>query len=62
MNSCDGVAPFGHGNFPFPQSASGRVLARIAGRHGRTPRQVALNFLARHPCISRLPTPAGRSK
>jgi diketogulonate reductase-like aldo/keto reductase len=50
-----GYAPFGHGNFPSPQSAGGRVLTEIAARHGRTPRQVALNFLTRHPCVFTIP-------
>ncbi|HKR73887.1 MAG TPA: aldo/keto reductase [Candidatus Nitrosocosmicus sp.] len=50
-----GYAPFGHGNFPSPQSAGGRVLAEIAKLHGRTPRQVALNFLTRHPSIFTIP-------
>ncbi|HJU85367.1 MAG TPA: aldo/keto reductase [Nitrososphaeraceae archaeon] len=50
-----GYSPFGHGNFPSPQSAGGRVLAEIAKRHNRTPRQVALNFLTRHRCIFTIP-------
>ena len=50
-----GYAPFGHGNFPSPQSAGGRVLAEIAKIHGRTPRQVALNFLTRHTSIFTIP-------
>jgi diketogulonate reductase-like aldo/keto reductase len=48
-------SPFGHGSFPSPRSASGRLLAAIAERHGRTPRQVALNFLTRHPSIFTIP-------
>jgi diketogulonate reductase-like aldo/keto reductase len=50
-----GYSPFGHGNFPSPQSAGGRVLIEIAERHGRTPRQVALDFLTRHRCIFTIP-------
>ena len=50
-----GYSPFGHGNFPSPQSAGGRVLAEIANRHNRTSRQVALNFLTRHRCIFTIP-------
>lgn len=50
-----GYAPFGHGNFPPPQSAGGRVLAEIAERYNRTSRQVALNFLMRHPGIFTIP-------
>jgi len=48
-------SPFGHGNFPTPDSIGGRVLAEIAERHGRTPRQVALNFLTRHPSVFTIP-------
>jgi diketogulonate reductase-like aldo/keto reductase len=48
-------SPFGHGNFPSPDSIGGRVLAEIAERHGRTPRQVALNFLTRHPSVFTIP-------
>lgn len=54
-----GYSPFGHGSFPPPQSTGGRLLAEIAKRHGRTPRQVALNFLTRHPSIITIPK-AGR--
>ncbi len=43
-----GYSPFGHrGRFPSPRTPGGRVLDEIARRHGRTPRQVALNFLTR---------------
>jgi diketogulonate reductase-like aldo/keto reductase len=31
------------------------VLAAIAARHNRTPRQVALNFLTRHPGVFTIP-------
>ena len=50
-----GYSPFGHGNFPPPQSKGGKVLAEIAKRHSRTVRQVALNFLARHPALFTIP-------
>jgi diketogulonate reductase-like aldo/keto reductase len=50
-----GYSPFGHGNFPSPQSAGGRVLAEIANRHNRTPRQVTLDFLTRHHSIFTIP-------
>lgn len=50
-----GYAPFGHRNFPSPQSATGRVLAEIAERYNRTSRQVALNFLMCHPGIFTIP-------
>ena len=52
-------SPFGHGKFPSSRSVEGRVLALIAERHGRSPRQVALNFLARHPGVFAIPK-AGR--
>jgi len=50
-----GYSPFGHGNFPSPESAGGRILLDIAARHGKTPRQVVLNFLTRHPNIFSIP-------
>ena len=31
------------------------MLAEIAERHSRTPRQVALNFLTRHPNVFAIP-------
>lgn len=47
-----GYSPFGHGNFP----SGSRVLAEVGRRHGdRTPRQVALNFLTRHPALFTIP-------
>jgi diketogulonate reductase-like aldo/keto reductase len=51
-------SPFGHGKFPSSWSVGGRVLALIAERHGRTPRQVALNFLTRHPGVFAIPKAA----
>jgi diketogulonate reductase-like aldo/keto reductase len=42
-----GYSPFGHGRFPGPRGAGGRVLAEIASAHGATSRQVALAFLVR---------------
>ena len=53
-----GYAPFGHGNFPSPRSVGGRVLAEIAKRHDRTPRQVALNFLTSYHCVFTIPKTA----
>jgi diketogulonate reductase-like aldo/keto reductase len=50
-----GYAPFGHGNFPSPESPRGGLLVEIGKRHGRTPRQVTLNFLIRHPNIFTIP-------
>jgi diketogulonate reductase-like aldo/keto reductase len=51
-------SPFGHGKFTSSRSVGGRVLALIAERHGRTPRQVALNFLTRHPGVFAIPKAA----
>ena len=50
-----GYSPFGHDQFPSPRSAGGRVLAEIGKRHGRTPRQVALNFLTRDSDVFTIP-------
>lgn len=50
-----GYAPFGHGNFPSPRTTPGQLLQEIGERHGRTPRQVALNFLARHKFVFTIP-------
>ena len=50
-----GYSPFGHGSFPSIQSVGGRLLAQIAKRYNRTPRQIALNFLMRHPCTFTIP-------
>jgi diketogulonate reductase-like aldo/keto reductase len=50
-----GYAPFGHGDFPSPKSVKGKVLEVIANRHGRTPRQVALNFLSLHSNVFTIP-------
>ncbi len=50
-----GYAPFGHGNFPSPMTPGGQLLQEIGERHGRTPRQVALNFLTRHKFVFTIP-------
>jgi diketogulonate reductase-like aldo/keto reductase len=50
-----GYAPFGHGNFPFPSSREGKLLIEIGRRHNRTPKQVALNYLTRHPSTFTIP-------
>ena len=50
-----GYAPFGHGRFPGPRTAGGRVLAEIAARHRATARQVALRFLVRRPPLFTIP-------
>jgi len=48
-------SPFGHGDFPDPRTAGGRVLAAIAAAHGATTRQVALRFLTRAPGTFAIP-------
>jgi diketogulonate reductase-like aldo/keto reductase len=48
-------SPFGHGKFPSAASAGGCALAEVARRHGHTVRQVALNFLTRHPGVFAIP-------
>jgi diketogulonate reductase-like aldo/keto reductase len=50
-----GYSPFGHRGFPSPGSQEGKVLAEIASRNQRTPRQVALNFLTRRPGVFTIP-------
>jgi diketogulonate reductase-like aldo/keto reductase len=50
-----GYSPFGHDNFPSPQTAGGKVLMEIANRYDCTPRQVALNFLTHNPNIFTIP-------
>jgi diketogulonate reductase-like aldo/keto reductase len=54
-------SPFGHGKFPSPHSAGGRVLQEIADAHQATPRQVALRFLLRYPALFAIPK-ASRSE
>lgn len=48
-------APYGHGEFPGPDTPGGRVLQGIAAQHGATPRQVALRFLLRSPNVFVIP-------
>lgn len=40
-------SPFGSGEFPSPDSRGGEILGDIAQRHGVSPYQLALAFLAR---------------
>ncbi len=51
-------SPFGSGNFPRAGSAGGRALQAIAAKHGATPRQVALAFLARESAVFTIPKAA----
>lgn len=48
-------SPFGHDDFPRPDSPGGKVLAGIAEAHGATPRQVALAFLVRDEAVFAIP-------
>jgi diketogulonate reductase-like aldo/keto reductase len=50
-----GYSPFGHGDLPSPKSFKGKVLENIANRHGKTPRQVVLNFLSLHSNVFTIP-------
>ena len=44
-------SPFGHGG-GLPKK---RVLADVAAKHGRTARQVVLNWVTRHPAVFAIP-------
>jgi diketogulonate reductase-like aldo/keto reductase len=48
-------SPFGHNDFPQPQSRAGEVLQRIADAHNASPRQVALAFLTRNSSAFAIP-------
>ncbi|QEI06594.1 aldo/keto reductase [Pigmentiphaga aceris] len=48
-------SPFGHDDFPEPDSAGGQALAQIARGHGATARQVALAFLTRRESVFVIP-------
>ena len=48
-------SPFGHDDFPGPQSKAGAALQTIAEAHGASPRQVALAFLTREPELFAIP-------
>jgi diketogulonate reductase-like aldo/keto reductase len=50
-----GYSPFGQGDFPAPTSKQGQALAALAQRHGKTVRQVALNFLTRRKGLFAIP-------
>ena len=54
-------SPFGHDDFPGPETLGGRVLAGVAEAHQATPRQVALAFLVRHPAVFAIPRQQTRS-
>jgi diketogulonate reductase-like aldo/keto reductase len=48
-------SPFGHNDFPSPQSEAGKLLQKIADAHKATPRQVALSFLTREMAVFAIP-------
>jgi diketogulonate reductase-like aldo/keto reductase len=48
-------SPFGHNDFPQPNSRAGEVLQTIADAHGASVRQVALAFLTRDPSVFAIP-------
>jgi diketogulonate reductase-like aldo/keto reductase len=48
-------SPFGHGRFPGPSTAGGRVLEQIASVKKASVRQVALRFLLRRPSLFAIP-------
>lgn len=48
-------SPYGHNDFPHPDSPGGRLLQEIADAHDATPRQVALRFLSRWPNVFTIP-------
>jgi diketogulonate reductase-like aldo/keto reductase len=50
-----GYSPFGHDDFPEPQSKAGRVLQEIAAARGGSARQVALAFLVRNAPLFTIP-------
>jgi diketogulonate reductase-like aldo/keto reductase len=50
-----GYSPFAQGEFPKSSSRQGKVLEAIAAKHGKTPKQVALNFLTRHAGLFTIP-------
>ena len=54
-------SPFGHNDFPAPQSPEGRLLVEIGKKHGATPHQVALAFLTRRPSVFAIPKAANQT-
>ncbi|GBD47428.1 aldo/keto reductase [Methylopila sp. Yamaguchi] len=48
-------SPFGHDDFPPPNSPGGRALGEIGAAHGATARQVALAALSRRPSVFVIP-------
>jgi diketogulonate reductase-like aldo/keto reductase len=50
-----GYSPFEQGDFPKSSSRHGKLLETIATKHGKTPKQVALNFLTRRAGLFTIP-------
>jgi diketogulonate reductase-like aldo/keto reductase len=48
-------SPFGHGDFPEPESSQGAELRAIAADRHATPRQIALAFLVRQAPLFTIP-------
>jgi diketogulonate reductase-like aldo/keto reductase len=48
-------SPFGHDDFPSPNSKAGQALQTIADAHQASARQVALGFLTRPPSVFAIP-------
>jgi diketogulonate reductase-like aldo/keto reductase len=48
-------SPFGHGEFPGPNTPGGRLLAEIAAVHATTARVIALRFLLHRPAVFAIP-------
>ena len=55
-----GYTPFGRGRFPREEAKPQGVLGRIAAGHGKTVRQVILNFLTRDPQTFAIPKASSR--
>ena len=54
-----GYTPFGQAPEIYdPKTRGGGVLGKVAAAHGATPRQVALQFLLRHPSVFVIPKAA----
>jgi diketogulonate reductase-like aldo/keto reductase len=51
-------SPFRSGGFPAASTPGGRALTEVAERHGATPHQVVLAFLARNPSVLVIPKAA----
>ncbi|HEU0229256.1 MAG TPA: aldo/keto reductase [Burkholderiaceae bacterium] len=50
-----GYSPFGHDDFPDPDTPAGQTLESIAQAHNATAHQVALAFLTREPGLFTIP-------